>query len=453
MVSGVLGALSPDAMLARIVLYQIVGQLVGGALQPYWRELEQIVNQRTPNVVLSPVELAALVERSYIDEGTGAAEAAKSGIDAAAFHEMVQLQETAPPPEWLAVALRRALIPEDDGNAEGTSFMAGIAQGTIAKKWAPIIKEMAVNLPSPEMALEAYLEGQTSEANARRLYGEWGGNPEHFTLLYNTRGQAPTPLQAALMANRGVIPWEGEGAGVTSFHQAFLEGPWRNKWEAAFLKLAEYTPPPRTITTMVRDGSLSDEQALRYFRAQGMTVELSEAYLRSAHRDRTEGERELSMSMLKTLYSDQLLTRAEFVESLTQMGYSAEDADWIAESVDVRRQAQAVNTLVSKIHTLYVAHKIEIGTVTDAFSRIGISGEQQARITELWGIERGANTRDLTPAQILAAWDKEIIPEGEAQTLLVQQGYTPRDAWVLMSSKDGKKLAGEPPRESPGGGN
>jgi hypothetical protein len=55
------------------------------------------------------------------------------------------------------------------------------------------------------------------------------------------------------MANRGIIPWSGSGPRSTSFEQAFLEGPWRNKWLGPFRKAAEYFPPPRTITAMYNE--------------------------------------------------------------------------------------------------------------------------------------------------------------------------------------------------------
>lgn len=453
MVGPALNAIAPDAMLARIVMYQAVGQLLGGALLPYSRAFLQLVNERTPNDVLTPTELAALVERGYMDEGTAAAEAQKSGIDAARFHDLFNLQVQSPPPEWLAIALRRGIIPEDGGSGESVGFKQGIEQGPIGVKWMDAIRQMAIQLPSPEMALEALLEGQTTRADAEQKYAEWGGDPAFFELLYNTRGQAPTPLQAIEMVNRGVIPMDGQGPGVVSYEQAFLEGPWRNKWMEPFRRLAQYVPPPRTVTAMVRDGSLSDADALIYFKAQGMSEALAEAYLRSAHHTKTQSERMLSVSMLQTLYNDRLITRDDLRQSLSQLGYSDEDTEFIAEIVDWKRQATAVTTLVNKIHTLYVGHKIELATVNEAFARVGIVGEQQAAITELWNLERGANTKDLTQAQAVSAWKKGIIPADEATAILVQQGYSARDAWVLMSIAEGKALPGEPPREIPAGGN
>ena len=40
------------------------------------------------------------------------------------------------------------------------------------------------------------------------------------------------------MALRGIIPWDGTGLQVTSYAQAFREGPWRDKWSDAFKRVA-----------------------------------------------------------------------------------------------------------------------------------------------------------------------------------------------------------------------
>ena len=104
------------------------------------------------------------------------------------------------------------------------------------------------------------------------------------------------------MARRGIIPWDGEGAGVVSFRQAFLEGPWRNKWEPYFRSLADYIPPPRTVTAMVREGAMTDADALKWYRAAGLT---QEALSLRANVDRSyvsQLERNLKSPTLDTLF-------------------------------------------------------------------------------------------------------------------------------------------------------
>ena len=204
---------------------------------------------------------------------------------------------------------------------------------------------------------------------------------------------------------------------------------------------------------MVRDGSLTDEQALRYFRSYGMDAELAAAYLASAHHERTSGVHELARSTLQELYRDQIITREDLTASLAEMGWSTEDADYLAQIVDVKRQQQAMNALLNKAHTLYAGHKIEAGTVTDVLSRMGIVGERQSDILELWTLERETNAKDLTPAQIEAAHFYKIIDQAEAQQSLERLGYTPHDAWMALSVRSHKKLDGEPARDAVPGGN
>lgn len=453
MVSDLLSALTPDQMLSRIVLYAVVQQLLGGALQPYWRELEQRVNARTPNEVLSPSELASAVVRTFLTEGEAAAEAEKSGIDPARFHTLVEIIGQALGPQDLAIALRRGIIPEDAGDPAGVGFIQGIAQGNLATKWADVVKALAVLLPSPESALDALLEGQTDDATARELYARFGGDPQYFDLLFNTRGQAPTPTQALELLNRGIIPERGTGPEATSYEQAFLEGPWRNKWLEPFIALREYLPPPRTVTAMLRNGSLTDAQALDLYHKYGLSEATAAAYITDAHHQKTASTHELARTTLQELYHDQIISRAQLTSSLTAQGWSDADAEYLAQVIDVKRQQQALNAVINRVHTLYVGHKIERATVTGAFTAMGLPDAQQAGILELWDLERSAAAADLTAAQIEAAVFYKVITMDEGIARLERRGYTPHDAWIALSVRLHGPQPGEPAPDAVPGGN
>jgi hypothetical protein len=69
------------------------------------------------------------------------------------------------------------------------------------------------------------------------------------------------------------------------------------------------------------------------------------------------------------------------------------------------------------------------------------------RITELlteWVIDRTANVKILTPAQIATAVDYEVITEPEGLAEIERLGYTPYDAWILLSNRAKGPLPNKP---------
>src|SRR6266702_2272463 len=262
--------------------WNVLSQVVGTAGAPAFTELVSIANSAHPLVPLSPPDLADAVVRNFMGAGQAEAEAAKSGMDAERFRLLVPLRGDAPGPQQLAAALRRGLVGRGGTGPDSTSFQQGIAEGRLADKWAPVIEGLAKVWPSPADALRATLEGQVTREQGLALYEKLGGDTQFFEVLFNTEGAAPTPVEALELANRGIIPWDGTGPQATSYHQAFLEGPWRDKWLGAFRRLGEYLPPPETVRTLLGTGQITHKQAADLWRKNGLAADTIEAYTAAA---------------------------------------------------------------------------------------------------------------------------------------------------------------------------
>lgn len=410
----------------QLMLWQVAGAFIAPAIGPAVQAEANAANAAFPNVPLSPADVAEAVLRNVDVPGGAAAEAAMSGINGGRFAVLEQLAGNAPDPGSLAVALRRGLI-------DAGTYDRGIRQGRLRDEWSDLVRELAVVQPSPQEMLNAYLEGQLSEGEARDKYAKLGGDPAYFDVLYNTQGQAPTPTQALELANRGIIPWGGTGPGVVSYEQAFLEGPWRNKWAPAFRALGEYLPPPRTVTAMHKEGSLSTAEATTLLEKQGLTPTLAAAYLASSSHQKTAKAKELAETTVLTLYRDRIIPRSEAATFLEAQRYTPAQADYILQVEDMRVAERFIAAGVGRVHTLYVAHKINSTQAMAALAQYGVDNAQATELVALWGHERAANVRQLTPAQIEAAFGFGIIDQPTAIARLVEMGYTPHDAWVALS--------------------
>lgn len=454
--NGILGAGASNDAARQLFIWGVLYGLLSSVFQPAMTAIQQEAWQAAVegglHRALSPDEHATMVVRGWEDQATAAAEAMKDGVDGPDFAKMVNVRRNPVSPEEAAVALRRQIIPQT--SAPGTpSYLNAIVEGNLGNQWAPVIEQLAQSEPSPADVLQAVLEGQIpAGVDPRGLYQAVGGkldNPalgiDWFQLMFNTRGSAPTPMEALEMLRRGIIPQEGTGPGAVSYHQAFLEGPWRNKWMDAFLGLREYFPPPRTIVAMLHNGSLDTATAISLLEKQGLTPELANAYVADANRTRTAKPKELTVAMVEELFVDKIIDEPTATAELEALDYTAAQANLILKGAALRQTVVQLNANVNRIKTIYVAHRIDRATAASMLGKLGLPAATIDQYVAGWDIDRLANVKRLTPAQIASAWYYTILTQQEAIDSLVTDGYTPFDAWTVLSERNKGPLPNRPP--------
>jgi hypothetical protein len=443
-----IGDLLGNGALEQIFVFQVIGQLLAPVLQPFTQTVTNAVNSADPQVPISPADAALAVIRNIMSLADAAAEAAKSGVPAGDFNTLVAITGDAPAPEQLAEALRRGFIDQ-------ATYTHGIEQGRLRDEWAPLVQQLAVSDPTPTLALSALLKGQTDQATATGLYEKWGGNPDYFQIAFDTEGAGPSPIEAGTLANRGIIPWTGDGADATSFDQAFRESQYRPKWADAMKALAVYLPPPRTVTALVKEGALTDDQATKLFEQTGLSPELAAAYLVSAHLQKTTTARELSQSEVTSAYADGILSRADAASHLVALGHTAADVDVILAVEDFKAAAAATRSLVSRMHTLFVNGKITATQATAALAAAKLPVEHIDQLLTAWGLEASDVHRTLSAGEIASAWFYQIITIDDAMGRLVAMGYQPADAFLVLEIRGKGPLnpaTGQPPATTPPAG-
>jgi hypothetical protein len=307
------------------------------------------------------------------------------------------------------------------------------------------MQKLGVIQPSPQMMLEAELEGQLTHAEALQRYTALGGDPSYYDIMFNTQGQAPTPTQALELANRGIIPWTGQGPTATSYEQAFLEGPWRNKWEVPFKALAEYLPPPRTVVAMLRAGSITVAQATTWLKHQGLSDTAVSAYVADASQQKLQGTKDLTQTTIIDLYLDRLIPKTQAATDLVNLGYTTAEANYILAVADARITQRFLGSAVGRIHSRYVAWRIDKPTAQSALQGLNVDSTGISDLLGLWDIERTANTPQLSAAQIAKAYKNNILDRPTTYARLEQLGYSKQEAWLYVSQYlDAKDQAGPP---------
>jgi Holliday junction resolvasome RuvABC DNA-binding subunit len=429
----------------QLFLWGILSQVLNGLDDPYISELQQASREAHSIELLTPTELAAAVVRGYLTHGDAATEAAKSGIGSQRFDRLVDLAGDVPPPEVLLELYRRGVIGQEATAGQGTGLLDALRRSGIKDEWAFAYTTLAVQNPSWNDAMDALLEGQLTREQAEHWYKIAGGNPDAFQWLYDTRGTSPTPDMLGTMANRRIIEWDGVGPDKTTFEQGFLEGPWRNKWEPYMRALMEYLPPPRTVTALLRAGSITREQALTLFEKEGLTPELAAAYVADAEHHATVSAKELTKADIESLYRAHAVTKDEAAKMLTDLGYSASHAAILISGIDLQRTITNTPSAITRVRTLYTHRKLQAAAAVAALRALGVSEPQAQELVATWDIELGATVAQLTESQIVAAWAYEIMDQDKAMTELQAIGYVPYDAWVLLSIRNKGALPNQPP--------
>jgi len=396
------------------------------------------------NVLLSPPDAAAAVVRGFVSEADGQATAAKSGVDAATFATLVHLSGDAPGPQQLAEALRRGAIPADGSGADSISFTQGIAEGRLANKWAPVIQKLSLDWPTPVAALSAQLKGAFSGDEGKAMYEKLGGDPQFYDWLLFGEGSAPTPNEAADMARRGIIPKDGTGPDAVTYEQAFLEGPWRNKWSDAFWQYSQFIPTAREVITLLKDGAVDKDTAAVWMKRAGADDATVAAFIAEADTEALSNYKGLTQSAVLNMYYNRLITADDATNILESLHVSPQAVPLMLAYADLQRAIAQQNSAISRVGTLYAARKITAQTAKQSLITLQVPAAALDDIMSTWELENSISVKLLTATQIVDAWEYDVMTEAEALTELGNIGYTPYDAWVLLSLKAKAPLPDKP---------
>ena len=419
----------------QLFVWQILGQIISAAGTPFFQALTQAVLEADPNTPISPEQAASLVARNLAAHDWGSAQAAKSGTDGGHFGHLVDAAASAPPLAEVLELWRRGEIDTGTGDGAETSVYGAMANAGIRVGWWQLLAKLKVDWPSWQEIINAWEQGQLSEPEARQWLGKTSIPPDWIDVAYAATGQAPTPTQALELANRGIIPWEGEGRGAVSYRQAFLEGPWRNKWEPVFRALAEYIPPPRTITAMFHNGQLNHDQAAKYLMMNGLSAELAAAYLSPSHSSTaTATEKHLAKTDILALYTDKIMDRPAAMKALESLKYTATDAGFLLDLEDLKATVSQLKAGVTRVRSLFQAGKLTAHDAVGALHQLGITGQQATDLVDTWQVTQAhAQVKQLTPAQVEGAVKYGLITPDDAIARLVTLGYEPSEAWLALA--------------------
>jgi hypothetical protein len=129
---------------------------------------------------------------------------------------------------------------------------------------------------------------------------------------------------------------------------------------------------------------------------------------------------------------------------LAALDYTPEEIDWLLAMQDLKRTVAADNSAISRVRAVYVAHKITRAEALAALDDLRVPHQQRDELVATWDIEAQVNVKTLSAAEIASALYYGIVDQATAMAELGAIGYTPLDAWILLSVRLHKPLPDRP---------
>jgi hypothetical protein len=251
--------------------------------------------------------------------------------------------------------------------------------------------------------------------------------------MYHTAGRPPGPVEMGHAALRGFMPWSGTGPDVLSFEQGVRESDIKDKWIPILQKLAQYYPPPGEVRQLLLHGGIDEATALKLWADDGIPDDIAKAYLHLAQIEQVTQDKALAKGDILTLVQEQAIDDEQALSLLEQIGYSGHNADFVLEMAHARFELDALRSVVRRVASLYTSKKITTAQAQEALKGLGMPSAQIDSLLKTLENQRAAEVLTPSAAQIASGYYYGIIPQDAAQGLLEALGYSPWNAWFVLS--------------------
>lgn len=457
-----------SALLTQIFAYQIAGTFIQSAGQPFFQGLVNDANTSAARSgIFQPVDRATIatavarglelgdqptvtVPQWAVDQGQ------QLGISQDQVNLLCSIVGLPPALQELFELYRRGIIDID-------RVKQGLREGDFRDDWIDEAIGLVHAWLTPLDFVRAAIQAQLPYADARAWAEKTGldvstfvgidpggteATQDNFGLAFSIGGRPPGPQELERMALRGIIPWDGTGAGTLSFQQGIAESDVKTKWTGALRRLATYVPPPRQVGTLLEHGAITADQARKLWEEGGVPAELAAGYVYMTEQQHVGQDKLLAKGEITTGYFDGIFTSEQATELLGLLGYRADVAADILAIVDFRREIKAINSVVTRVGSLYENFKLTATDAKAALERVGVPAAQADQLLRTWDTLRIAPVRVPTVAELGKAMKHGTITEDQALQAIARLGFEPQDAAIVLSAAADVQIQPLPPAGS-----
>lgn len=367
---------------------------------------------------VSVADAALGVLRGDLTMDQGVAIAAENGFSQDSFNTLIANTGEPPGTEQMLEAYRRGFIDE-------ATLDRSILQSRVRNEWIPTIKKLRYSPMSVADAVNAVVQNHMSMQQGEQIAQFNGLEPGDFDTLYQTAGEPLSRTELEELYNRGLITED-------LVKQGLSESRLKDKYIDAAFQLHQKVVPINVLQRAMRYGGISTADAIRVAMESGYSQQDATLVVTSSSGERLQTFKDKVVSAITALYEDNVIADADALNLIESMDYTAEEARFIFQSSEFRRQAKIVNQVTSAIKSKYLQRHLTRTQVINDLNTLGIPTSQRDQLMGLWDLEHEAYTKELTEAQIVKAVNKQLLTPAAGISRLVYLGYSEDDANLLI---------------------
>lgn len=335
--------------------------------------------------------------------------------------------------EQLLEAFRRGFIDRD-------RFVVGFRESRYRDEWVGTALELRHSPMSTADAVEASVQNWITKEQARKTAEENGLLPADFDPLWLTAGEPLSRTELNELYNRGLV-------GLPEFRQALRESRLKDRYIDQAIQLHVRQPQVFEIIRAITDGLITAKRGQELLEQQGYTAEVSAMLIGIGETTSTGGHKQLLAAQIQTLYSDRIISKECAWELLDQLHYTDASKTVLIELADFNRQHKILASGVAAIRSHYLTYRITDLEAQADLIALKLPPATVELYLQVWALDRLAHPKQLTEAQIVKAAKMNLLkPQDnltadqwaaanqlEGCTRLVQLGYSPDDAQLLLA--------------------
>ena len=444
-------------------VFQSISTAVQARFAIYVRRSARLVNYNQPETPLSPAEVVAAIIQSAITETDGRERLRYDGIAGPNADALLAIAgEPLAPGQALELYNRwRAGLAKPGRTYDLEWVKQALAESALKNKYQDAITDLADNfLGAPDYIRMAVRDAFNDTVAARDgtdedfpevlapLLQALGYRKEDAKAAWRAHWDLPSPTQAYEMLHRGLIT---EDQLADYLRQADYAPRWR-----PLLEKISYNPITRTDAKRaykIKAPGFDEARLKQAYKDLGYNdadADLLVEFTRQDVGEEARQERELITGPVRTqalnMYRARRITEAELRKTLSSLGYGQDVTDRYVREIEFTRAVEQREDVAAALKSAYVKGLrsrddtrtllIQGGWPDDAVEDVLGPWDLLRQATELQPHQ--AAQRDLTQAQLVAAYADALLDRTEAFNRLLALGYDDTEAETLLALQDYK---------------
>jgi hypothetical protein len=310
-------------------------------------------------------------------------------------------------------------------------FYKVAAYSNIRPEFIPDLFKLQHDTLSPADAVELAVKEVISVDDARTLYAAAGGMPEQFSLLYRGAGDSAGLEHATELLAHGVITQGrmnqiiGMSRLNPDFYDLYSQGangviPMHQKWLPVF-----------ELGRMVEVGLMTQAEAITYMTQQGYSTADSTMFFQAAQLARVVSIRGASESQIAEDWQAGLITQAQAVEALTNLGYQSWAIPIILDTYEARKVISARNNVVTRTRSAVLVGGVSSAEAVADLESVGFSAPAAQEMVADWTVEANTPTKTMPYSVVGFLLQGGIMGTTDGINYFRRSGYSEQDAEMM----------------------